>query len=264
MCGWHPSDWDKLGDEGLETLAELMQLAEAVGLWLGSQQRTAMIHIVKEGGASDDYRLIGMMATLYRVWAKLRRQECMEGARVQGADTACSAAYLGKFYERVPLQHLVGAAKDLGFPSGLLRLALRTYRGRRFIQYEKAYSSSVFARRGIIAGRSLATTLVKVFMWRALDAASELYPSIRLRVYLDDILLQWVRHAKNGRFVPLATLAKSISHYSGLIVEDLDGQLNTSKTCLISSSRQVLKMLGARLKGMGAMAPERCKLLGVD
>ena len=294
MCGWHPRDWDKLGDEGLETLAELLQLAEAVGRWPGSQQCTAMIRIGKEGGAPNDYRLIGMMTTLYRVWAKLRRQECMEweernfrkydfackgrgaasevwdvalvdeGARVQRADTACWAADLSKFYERIPLQHLVGAAKDLGFPSELLRLALRTYRGRRFIQYEKAFSSSVFARRGIIAGCSLATTLVKVFMWRALDAASELYPSIRLRVYLDDILLQWVGHAKNGRFVPLATLVKAVCHYSGLIVEDLEGQLNTGKTCLISSSRQVLKMLGAKLRGMGVMAPEGCRLLGVD
>ena len=31
MCGWHPKDWDKLGDEGQETLAEILHLAETSG-----------------------------------------------------------------------------------------------------------------------------------------------------------------------------------------------------------------------------------------
>ena len=78
-----------------------------------------MLRIDKEGGSIGDHRLIGLMPTLYRVWAKARRLERMEwedrssrdydlackgrgaasevwdvalldeGARVQGAETAC-------------------------------------------------------------------------------------------------------------------------------------------------------------------------------
>ena len=121
----------------------------------------------------------------------------------------------------MPVKHLIGTARELGFPARMLRLALRFYRGRRHIQYEKAYFGAVYARSGIIAGCSLATTLVKVFMWKVLDAATTLYPSIRLKVYLDDILLQWVGHASNRRFVPLGVLVKAIKHYGGVIETEL-------------------------------------------
>ena len=294
MCGWHPKDWDKVGEEALECLAHIMSLAEATGCWPGTQKETAMVRIGKEGGGVGDYRLIGLMPTLYRVWAKLRRDERMaweeknarcydfaskgrgaisevwdvalmdEGARVQKADTACWAADLSKFYERIPLKQLISAAKDLGFPSKLLRMALGIYRGARSIQYERACSSAVFASNGVIAGCSLATTLVKVFMWRTLDAARGRFPGIRLKVYLDDILLRWVGHLRNGRFVQLSTLIKAIVYYSEAICDEMKAELNTGKTCLVSSNKQVLKLLEGRLRGLGVAAGEGCRLLGVD
>ena len=151
-------------DDGLECFAELMSLADAIGQWPDSQRCAGMIRIGGEGGAPSDYRLIGMMPTLCRLWAKLRRQACTErevrdlrgydfvckgrgaapevwdvalldeGARVQGAETACWSADLTKFDERIPLEQRVSAAKDLGFPSKVLRLSLRIYRGWRSVQ----------------------------------------------------------------------------------------------------------------------------------
>jgi hypothetical protein len=278
MCGWRPRDWRKVGDAGLECLAALMGLAEREGTWPSGQRDTAMVRIDKDGGIKGDYRLIGLMPTLYRVWAKMRRQECMvweeanarsydyaskgrgavsevwdvalidEGARVHGADTACWAGDLSKFYERIPLGQLIAAAKDLGFPAPMLRLALRIYKGARYIQYEKAYSSAVFAKNGIIAGCSLATTLVKVFMWRTLDAAWALHPGIKLKVYLDDILLQWVGHLRARRFVPLSELVQAIVHYTEVIDSELAALVNTSKTCMVASRKVILEKLGEKLQ----------------
>ena len=294
MCGWHPKDWSKVGDTGLECLAQLMALSEKAGIWPAGQCDTAMIRIDKEGGIKGDYRLIGLMPTLYRVWAKMRRQECMEweeanaraydyaskgrgavsevwdvalldeGARLQGADTACWAGDLSKFYERIPLAQLVAAAKDLGFPASMLRMALGIYKGARHIQYEKAFSSAVFARSGIIAGCSLATTLVKVFMWRTLDAAWALHPGIKLKVYLDDILLQWVGHLRSRRFVPLKGMVRAIVHYTEVIDEELAALVNTSKTCMVASTKVILQKLGEQLRGYGVIAEDGCRLLGVD
>ena len=90
------------------------------------------------------------------------------------------------------------------------------------------------ARRGVIAGCSLATTLVKVYMWKVFDAARALYPGIRLKVYLDDILLQWVGRAGEGRFVRIEVLIQAVKHYGSAIRTDLEALLNTNKTWLIS------------------------------
>ena len=52
-----------------------------------------------------------------------------EGARFAGADTACWAADLSKFYERIPYGRLVDTARDMGFPSCMIKLALSMYGG---------------------------------------------------------------------------------------------------------------------------------------
>ena len=97
MCGWHPRDWDKLGEEGLECLASVMTLAEATGLWSESQKDTAMVRIGKEGGIVGDYRLIGLMPTLLQGLGEVEeggmhdvgRKQC-EGVRLRVQGTGCS------------------------------------------------------------------------------------------------------------------------------------------------------------------------------
>ena len=110
----------------------------------------------------------------------------------------------------------------------------------------------------------MATTLVKVYMWKVFDAARALYPGIRLKVYSDDILLQWIGRAGEGRFVRIEVLIQAVKHYGSAIRTDLEALLNTNKTWLISSNKKVLKMLAEELRGLGVGAGKGCRLLGLD
>ena len=75
-------------------------------------------------------------------------------------------------------------------------------------------------------------------------------------MYLDDILLQWAGHLRARRFVPLVQLVKAIAYYTEVIDTELAVLVNTSKTCMVASSKRILEKLGASLRGAGVMAYE--------
>ena len=166
-----------------------------------------------------------------------------ECARHTGASTAAWAADLSKFYERIPHWMLMRCAQEEGFHPTVAWLAVQAYGGCRRIRVEQAFSRLVWVYPGIIAGCSLATTLVKVFMWTMLDMATKRFPMIKLRVYLDDLLLQWVGKLRNARYVRIGQLVEAISFYSDVIQLEWNATVNPEKTCLIASEREVLEYL---------------------
>ena len=187
------------------------------------------------------------------VWDVALLDEC---ARHSGAATACWAADLSKFYERIPHWLLLRCAHEQGFHPTLVWLALQAYSGHRRIRVDQAFSRGVRVNQGIIAGCAMATTLVKVFMWKVLDNAKAQYPTIKLRVYLDDLLLQWVGRLGRSRFVNIGQLVEAVMYYSDVIQLEWKSTINAEKTCLIASERAVLRYLQEDLQGKGFLCME--------
>ena len=73
----------------------------------------------------------------------------------------------------------------------VVKLAIDMYTGRRRIVQDKVYSKAVRPKRGVIAGCSIATTIIKVCFARQMKKVAEKFPRIVRRIYLDDISLQW-------------------------------------------------------------------------
>ena len=234
------------------------------------------------------------MCTLYRVSGKIRRSYCLEWegrnereygfsckgkgavgevwdvalldecARQSGATTACWAADLSKFYERIPHYLLLQCAHEQGFNLTIVWLALQAYSGHRRIRVDQAFSREIQVHQGIIAGCAMATTLVKVFMWKILDTARKRFPMIKLKVYLDDLLLQWVGKMGRSRFVNIEKLIEAVKYYAEVIQWEWKSVVNTEKTGLIASEREVSRHLQEELQGMGIPMEGGCRLLGLD
>ena len=130
------------------------------------------------------------------VWDVALLDQC---ARQSGAAIACGAADVSKFYERNPYWLLLQCAHEQGFNLTIVWLALQAYSGHRIIRVDQAFSRGVQVYQGIIAGCAMATILVKVFMWKVLDIARKRFPMIKLKVYIDDLLLQWVGRMGRSR-----------------------------------------------------------------
>ena len=79
--------------------------------------------------------------------------------------------------QKVPLHkcqyQLQPRAKDLGFPTPLVRLAIAMYTGPRWLYTKEGIANPISPNRGIAAGCSLATTLVKVYYLVALDRLND-------------------------------------------------------------------------------------------
>ncbi len=73
--GFHVKHFALLGDEGLATVAELLEVIEATGMWPSQVSLVTTPMIPKPKGG---FRVIGLMPSLYRLWAKARRSAALE------------------------------------------------------------------------------------------------------------------------------------------------------------------------------------------
>ena len=145
-------------DESLIALRQIYKAVEAAGCWPEGVLQAIMVSRAKDSGG---YRLIAMLPTLYRVWARLRlgitaqwleahRHECFwtergkssslaalhhnlcsELAVEEGGGSATTLLDMWKAYETVPWSCLVREARDTGFSMLLLRLILGMYAAPR-------------------------------------------------------------------------------------------------------------------------------------
>ena len=73
------------------------------------------------------------------------------------------------------------------FPEVFLEAALASYRIARVVRYGPFAADKRYANRGVVAGCSLATTLVKLYVVRNLDKLVETFPSVKWNVFLNDV-----------------------------------------------------------------------------
>ena len=98
---------------------------------------------------------------------------------------------LEKCYELIPFSVIIREAAALRFPAVVTYLAIDMYGGGRRIVADKVYSTVRHTAKAIVAGCSIATTMVKVCLRRVLSRIGEAFPRIIRRIFLDDLSLQW-------------------------------------------------------------------------
>ena len=144
-------------------------------------------------------RTIGLLPTLYRIWARLREGAVREwehrfnrhyfsfgagksapnaifrmlvdaeAALAKGDEAAAPFLDLEKFYENVGHAVVMRAACATGFPVTVVKLAVAMYGAQRRLTREGCASKAVSCWKGIIAGCSHATAVVKLIMVGPLD-----------------------------------------------------------------------------------------------
>ena len=178
------------------------------------------MRLLKEAGG---HRLIGLLPAIYRIWGKLRRPLCAEweekhkdpcdfavagrsapraawdfameneACTCTGGHTVAWQGDMEKCYELIPFTAILNEAKVLEFPAGVAVLATAMYAGKRRIVVDRVYSTERRTIKGIVAGCSVATTLVKVCVRRFLKRLERKFPTTIQRIFLDDLVVQWKR-----------------------------------------------------------------------
>ena len=200
--GFAMQHFGMLSDGCLETLALIFEAVELSGVIPRQWDVLSMTLIPK---ASGGHRTIGIFVGAVRLWAKARRALCNAWeaanaraywgaaagkqaldpvwrwavqAEVQRTSEEVCATFIdvSAFYESLDHEVLLDEARATGFPVFLLRAALALYGAARYVRCGPFLAEPRFASRGVVAGCSLATTLVKVYLLRRLDIFTLRHP----------------------------------------------------------------------------------------
>ncbi len=261
-----------LSDAGLEVLSGIIELMEATSELPRQLDVVLLAMLPKPAGG---YRPIGVFPGLYRLWGKARRPYCKEwelkhhrsyfgcgeaagavdlvwrqcfrseAATSSGKHAATLLWDLVKFYESFNLQLLEERGIRLGFPPALLYLALRAYRAPRFVTINGYADGPFYARKGLTAGCSLATTFVRIYCIEAYDKIP-ITPSQQFFNFIDD---DSVACAGSLREV-VRGITSTADLLEGLITKELQSSISPAKAGLVASSAGLDRLLRKRLGGL--------------
>ena len=198
-----PRALGRLSNQALESLAEVLNLAEATGKWPEAFDLTLIVLLPKADGG---LRPIGLFPTPIRLsmraraniardWEAHNQNTALYGGAGRGAQRAAWVAALDaetaalgkkqhaqalldlvKAFEMIPHQKLIDAASGRGYPLRLLRLSLAAYRLQRAVGSRGIFASQVRATRGITAGSGFATTELRVLLIDLINLLQHKWP----------------------------------------------------------------------------------------
>ena len=177
----HPRHLGLCSDECIWTWGYFFYLCEAVGKWSGAMECYSFFLSLKANG---NFRTIGLLPMIYRIWAKLRMplvrdwgasvpraffaagvgkstedsigRVLMQGEAISTAEEAAVIiADIDKCYENVDHAKLRRAAIQHKFPLAILRLCLRMYRAARTVCWDGVFGNFVYAGQSLVPGCSI-------------------------------------------------------------------------------------------------------------
>ena len=291
--GFHMSHYALLSDEALQALAALFAIADATGLLPRQIARIVCPMLPKKSGGC---RLIGLYPSYYRLWAKswgpviakweadievpwmaavrgqsptslvYRTAVEAEHAAARGLVVGAVCMDISQFYEHIDHTVLVGRAMALGYPVVPLRGAVRSYRLARYIASGCSVARPVATEKGVVAGDSFATSLVKayykapfetmIFRWSMQKCAAA------FDAYLDDITLAT---SKPSAVAVADELIECAGDVVEVIEQELGARVAAAKTQVVSNNLLVTRHVS---RALGVLGPVRTSdpfvLLGVD
>ncbi len=296
-------DWIRLFHIGrlltrgaLAALAKWYMAVERAGRWPAVIRSIIEVALSKKAGGA---RLIGLAASLYRLWARHRYKDIkavLEGRLVrpelaaapgrgaQGAVfevalanevavardgvAATSIVDISKFYEYIDIAEFAGPAIRLGMPRCIIALAAHFYLGPRRIRVRGAYSEAMHPRRSIVAGCTWCTVLIRVAVAAPLDGLTnqlkkwmkEWNVNVLTRMYIDDCAVSTMGSVAN------VTLVHTwISEYiMSWVRVALRKRVAMDKLQCIAAHDGLRQALRRRLRPIGYNVVKVGELLGTD
>ncbi|CAK0809774.1 unnamed protein product, partial [Prorocentrum cordatum] len=209
-----PTEVQKLPHEAREELRQLMNDAEAQGLWPRQCMAVVVASVPKPAGGD---RVLGMIAAMPKIWSKARggivdNWTEQLGAFWGGALRGCSALRaalhralldevgremqlasatllldLQTFYDTISLALLMELAVQVKYPAIVVAMEVELFLGPRILKDQRhGISELVWPTRSAVAGSARGVSLAKVFIHGVLGKAHQVAPQAPLWTSVDD------------------------------------------------------------------------------
>ena len=154
---------------------------------MGSLESTRRGEVVAEVSScwdATDVRNGGAQRTVWEVLLEMERFSGRAKAEDQGAVALVRG--LAKAFERVSLLVVWALATHFSFPRKILRVLCRYFEHQRRLQFEGCVAEPLQAIMAILPG-SKWSCFLRIVLQDALSEVTNIYPSLKLRVFVDDI-----------------------------------------------------------------------------
>ena len=284
--GWHPRHFALICPDGMQCLANILCIVEALGD-LPPAYRD--LHMPTIGDVKR--RVIGCFRSLFRLWGRARRRiihkwsednlnedffNNKSGRRIgdstwRAAVSAREATQCGdinlelladlrKCFEFVNRGILWGKATALGYPLPILRLSIASYKWKRVVSWDGMASNWIFALCGIVAGGAFATDELKVYMVVDLRRVKTLNPDIPFGVHVDDFLITAV--GKNRKEL-LNNLMKFLAHLFDAMTNVLHLVFAADKIFVLCNTKGIAQTVVDCLGKLGGSVASTVNRLGI-
>eukprot|EP00913_Durusdinium_trenchii_P014808 g13886.t1 len=273
----------------MKDLRELFHSIETQAM-IPSQWGTALIALIPKSSVIE--RRIALVATLYRLWCRVRSEqtkswsrniqdeypweravpgtECLQVALKRAFMTEHHAAHnrtvisvlldMSNFYDRIDLVKLTERWLDSSYPATHAALAIQVYSGQRILEAEGEASQPLWATHDILAGDPQAPLAAKVYLQRALREFHKKYPQLHSDLWIDDFSFDVVdRNPQNA-----ARIAISAYEFVKAELEKDNLKVSPQKTGFIVSNATAKRILQQQLTEGGPKVHDVMRDLGID
>ena len=273
----------------MKDLRDLFQTIEEQAM-IPNQWKTSLIALLPKSAIIE--RPIALVATLYRLWCRVRNDqtkrwssniqheypweravpgtECLQVALKRSFMTEYHAAHnrtiisvlldMSKFYDRIDLIKLAERWLDSSYPATHAALAIQVYSGQRILEAEGEASQPLWATHGILAGDPQAPLAAKVYLQRALKEFHKKYPQLHSDLWIDDFSFDVVdRNPHNA-----ARIAIQAYEFVKKELETDNLKVSAQKTGFIVSNASAKRILQDQLHEGGPKVHDVMRDLGID
>ena len=273
----------------MKDLAQMYHQIEAEAI-VPNQWLVALIAMLPK--TAEIERPIALVATLYRLWCRLRNHytkewqsqlpeefpweraipgtECLQVALRRAFVTEHSQALnktvisvlldMSNFYDRINLQKLAERWISSNYPATHAAFAMQIYLGTRILEAEGEASQPMWTENCILAGDPQAPLAAKIYLQKAMKAFCKKFPFLHVDLWIDDLSFDVVdRDVENA-----VRIALQAYNYIKELLEEDNLKLSVKKTGFVTSNVQAKRMLQRQLPSDGPKVHDVMKDLGVD
>ena len=213
-------------------------------------------------GATDG-RSGGAQQTVWEILMEIKRFNCRAGEEDLGA--VALVLDLAKAFERASLRVVRAWATHFGFPRKVLRVLCADFEHQRRAQFEGCVAEPLRTITAIVPGSEWSCLFLRIVLQDAFSEVAKNYPSLKLRVFVDDITALLM--VKNKEVAEMAKKsdekAERRSGENGLKLSVTEnGEEGKSK--MIASSGFLENELSEFSKEEGETLADSVETLGVD
>jgi hypothetical protein len=287
--GIHCRHYAMLCDGALSALGGLLEACELLGT-LPRQSRMVVTPLLDK--PKGGYRPIAIYVSVYRLWAKARRniaaaweaahprcyfsaasgngpqdttwrQGVRQEAQVtRGGAAACLFWDLEAFFESIDRERLVQRAEATGFPAAVVRLSLAMYAAPRILSMGGRIARELWPKRGVGAGCGLANTYVKIFTLLPMDKLMKRLPdSVRIDLHVDDFSIESTADDEEKAARDLVTAYRMVKE---MIEQELGAVISLPKAALVASSRRLAEAVRREVGLLAGPVRQAAPNLGID